>query len=346
LALALLLVPALPAAASPPVPESQAFHYFLPTAPSDASALRGHGVLPPPDQSQTYVLQEGDNLADVAVEMGRDLDVMACVTPSSSSPLAELRPGQTIVVPGSQYLCHTVQAGETLESIALDYQVNANVIVETPWNELADAGEALAAGQRLLIFGGTRPEGSGPPARDATGQRESEPSAQDVQQALQAEPDQVAAVEEAAAPLEATLDAPVAGDAESASTAEPWPYGDGSFVWPVEGVISQGFSARHKALDIAVPYGTPVVAADNGVVKKAGYTTTAYGGRIIIDHNINYLTLYAHLSQVAVQEGDVVEKGQVIGFVGSTGNSTGPHLHFEVRDFGYLVNPLPLLEPR
>ena len=109
------------------------------------------------------------------------------------------------------------------------------------------------------------------------------------------------------------------------------------------GVISQGFHSRHKALDIAVKIGTPVRAVDNGIVVKSGYSTVGYGGRIIIDHQIDYTTHYAHLTQALVEEGDVVQKGQIIGYVGSTGNSTGPHLHFELRDFGNLIDPRPLL---
>ncbi|MCB0158071.1 MAG: M23 family metallopeptidase, partial [Caldilineaceae bacterium] len=64
---------------------------------------------------------------------------------------------------------------------------------------------------------------------------------------------------------------------------------------------------------------------------------------VIVDHNIDYITLYAHLSEVLVNEGDVVAQGQPIGRVGSSGNSTGPHLHFEVRDFGQRVDPIQLL---
>ena len=75
------------------------------------------------------------------------------------------------------------------------------------------------------------------------------------------------------------------------------------------------------------------------MVIKSGYSTVGYGGRVIIDHNIDYVTLYAHLSQAFVREGDVVRKGQVIGLSGSTGNSTGPHLHFEVRYLGGFINP-------
>lgn len=126
-----------------------------------------------------------------------------------------------------------------------------------------------------------------------------------------------------------------------------WWYGDGKFIWPLPRDsfwISQRFKhGKHMALDMAAPLGTPVYAADTGRVVKAGWSDIGYGYRVIIDHGIDYITLYAHLSEYYVQPGDIVQKGEIIGRVGSTGNSTGPHLHFEIRDYGYLIDPLLVL---
>ena len=122
-----------------------------------------------------------------------------------------------------------------------------------------------------------------------------------------------------------------------------WPYGSGHFTWPVYGWLSQSYRYDHRAIDIAANQGTPVTAADRGVVVRAGWNDQGYGRFVVIDHKIDYVTLYAHLDKLLVSEGDVVGQGQVIATVGSTGNSTGPHLHFEIRDFGSLVNPLELL---
>ena len=128
---------------------------------------------------------------------------------------------------------------------------------------------------------------------------------------------------------------------------EGWRYGDGNFVWPLPRGsfwISQGFKhGRHMAVDLAAASGTPVYAADTGTVVKAGWSEIGYGYRIVIDHGIDYVTLYAHLSEYFVQPGDIVQKGEIIGRVGSTGNSTGAHLHFEVRDYGFLIDPLLVL---
>ena len=76
---------------------------------------------------------------------------------------------------------------------------------------------------------------------------------------------------------------------------------------------------------------------------RAGWNEQGYGNFVVIDHQIDYVTLYSHLSDILVAEGDVVGQGQMIGTVGSTGNSTGAHLHFEIRDFGRRTNPLELL---
>ncbi|MGL4650303.1 MAG: M23 family metallopeptidase, partial [Caldilineaceae bacterium] len=106
---------------------------------------------------------------------------------------------------------------------------------------------------------------------------------------------------------------------------------------------TQAYRFDHRALDIAAPTGSPVTAADRGVVVRAGWNNQGYGNFVIVDHRIDYLTLYAHLESIFVSEGEVVAQGQVLGTVGTTGNSTGPHLHFELRDFGRLANPLEYL---
>jgi murein DD-endopeptidase MepM/ murein hydrolase activator NlpD len=126
-----------------------------------------------------------------------------------------------------------------------------------------------------------------------------------------------------------------------------WRYGDGKFIWPLPQDsfwISQRFKhGKHMATDMAAPLGTPVYAIDTGTIIKAGWSDIGYGYRVIIDHGIDYVSLYAHLSRYVVQPGDIVQKGDIIGYVGSTGNSTGPHLHLEIRDYGYLIDPLLVL---
>lgn len=115
--------------------------------------------------------------------------------------------------------------------------------------------------------------------------------------------------------------------------------GTGRFQWPVLGTITQGYWYGHRAIDVGAPTGSALLAADGGFVSFAGWTDVGYGYLIVIDHANGFATYYAHLSNIYVYEGQAIERGQVIGAVGSTGWSTGPHLHFEVRYYGTQQNP-------
>ena len=115
--------------------------------------------------------------------------------------------------------------------------------------------------------------------------------------------------------------------------------GSGRLIWPASGSLTQSYQTYHRALDLARSVGTPIKAADNGYIVVAGWSNVGYGNYIVIDHGNGLQTLYAHLSRIFVRAGDVVTRGAVIGNMGNTGNSTGPHLHFEVIKNGAKVNP-------
>jgi murein DD-endopeptidase MepM/ murein hydrolase activator NlpD len=120
--------------------------------------------------------------------------------------------------------------------------------------------------------------------------------------------------------------------------------GGGSFVWPTAGSINQRFWGGHGGVDVGAWTGAPVKAADGGYVALAtGGWNAGYGNHIIIDHGNGFVTLYAHLNSIFVKPGESVAAGQQIGSVGNTGNSTGPHLHFEIRYQGVPRNPLNYL---
>ena len=119
--------------------------------------------------------------------------------------------------------------------------------------------------------------------------------------------------------------------------------GSGIFGWPTSGRITQAYFAFHPGLDIGGWVGAPVLAADSGHVVATGWDNTGYGNTIVIDHGNGFQTLYAHLEAFNVQQGENVAKGQQIGQVGSTGNSTGPHLHFEIRQGTVQRNPYGFL---
>lgn len=117
--------------------------------------------------------------------------------------------------------------------------------------------------------------------------------------------------------------------------------GSGAFIWPAgnHSLSGNDYWSGHLAIDIAAGEGAPVYAADAGVIVFSGSATGGYGNMIMIDHGNGYQTLYAHLSSTAASCGRSVGAGTLIAYAGSTGNSTGPHLHFEVRYLGGFVNP-------
>lgn len=124
--------------------------------------------------------------------------------------------------------------------------------------------------------------------------------------------------------------------------------GKGDMIWPVKGVITSPFGYRihpiygrqilHSGMDIGVDYGTPVKAALDGVVVEADWIS-GYGNTVIIDHGNGMTTLYGHNERLNVETGQNVKQGDIIAYAGSTGNSTGPHVHFEIRVNGEAVDP-------
>ena len=132
----------------------------------------------------------------------------------------------------------------------------------------------------------------------------------------------------------------------------PIPRSAGAYIYPVNGPITSPYGYRvhpirgttrlHTGLDFGVGYGVPILSADNGVVIHSGWYG-GYGNTVIVDHGGGFTTLYAHASSLAVRNGQTVKQGQMVSRVGSTGFSTGPHLHFEVRYNGNPINPLSRL---
>lgn len=127
---------------------------------------------------------------------------------------------------------------------------------------------------------------------------------------------------------------------------KPAPDWDHLFAWPIVGRVTQGYSAGHRAIDIGAPYGSKVYAARAGTVIHTGWAETGYGYTVIIAHSDGYQTLYSHLKGTWVSDGQRVTRGQLVGEVGSTGNSSGPHCHFEIRVNGVRSNPRDFLSPR
>lgn len=295
-----------------PVPAS-------PGAEADAP-VSTHGF----DQARYYTVQPGDTVLSVALEVGIDVDRMGCVVAPDFTWDQPLIIGDPLEVPPASLLCHTVQPGDTVLSVAGQYGLTPDALLTIAWNRLASVEQALVPGHHLRIPAPLDPTTLDPAA------------SQPVLAHLLGQP--VNAMRAVKAPVGGALETPPEGPVPA-----NWPYGSGNFRWPTYGWLSQGYSWTHRAVDIAAPPGTIVTAADRGVVVRAGWNTQGYGNFVVIDHNIDYVTLYAHLYDIYVEEGQVVAAGAPLGTVGSTGNSTGPHLHFEIRDFGYRTDPVPLL---
>jgi murein DD-endopeptidase MepM/ murein hydrolase activator NlpD len=158
-------------------------------------------------------------------------------------------------------------------------------------------------------------------------------------EALQAESAALAAqIQAAQAAAAASSSAPAGSSGSGVSAA--------GLVWPVSGPVTSGYGWRwgrmHEGIDIAVGTGTPVVAAAAGTVIQAGWLG-GYGNLVVVDHGNGLATAYAHNSSLAVGVGQAVGQGQVLAYSGSTGNSSGPHVHFEVRVNGAAVDPLGYL---
>jgi murein DD-endopeptidase MepM/ murein hydrolase activator NlpD len=157
--------------------------------------------------------------------------------------------------------------------------------------------------------------------------------------------DEVAALEKSSAALAVQIRSAQGSPSAPAASVSSAPSARG-FIWPVSGPVTSGFGWRwgrmHEGIDIAVPTGTPVAAAASGTVIYAGWMG-GYGNIVVIDHGGGISTAYGHNSSLACGVGQPVSQGQVIAYSGSTGHSTGPHVHFEVRVNGTPVDPLGYL---
>lgn len=308
----------------------------------DAPAVSPVGM----DAAAGYTVRAGDTLFTVALEMGLDLNDVPCAIAPDFTVDQPLVIGNKLSIPPANIACHTVLADETLGDIAAQYGSSSEQIYLLPWNKLGGEGMSadmstvtLRPGMHLRVplplpaF--WQPSAAMPGAGNPDGLTEASFLPLMLAMPLNTSPFVVLGQEQRSSRVpENKMLGPVPAD---------WPYGSGHFVWPVYGWLSQAYRYDHRAVDVAANQGTPVTAADRGVVVRAGWNDQGYGRFVVIDHKIDYVTLYAHLDRILVHEGDIVGQGQVIGTVGSTGNSTGPHLHFEIRDFGRLTNPLELL---
>ena len=266
--------------------------------------------LRPRSEVMDYEAIHGDTINVIAERFGVQPETIAWS--NDRSIIQVLRPGDRVIVLPVDGVYHTVFSSDTIADIAVKYGVDPYSIIDSEYNNLfgVSPDTVLASGTRLVVPGGTAEaitwtptvvrEGGSSGSNSSGGRISFAP-----------------------------------GDAGSCGLVDN-PGGGAAWVRPLNGYTwIRGFASWHPAVDVAASEGTPVYAANGGRVIFAGWSSWGYGYTVVLAHG-PFTTLYAHLSSISVGCGQDVSPGQQIAATGNTGNSSGPHLHFEIR---YLDSP-------
>lgn len=267
-----------------------------------------HTIAPtrPRYEATEYTVVEGDAVFSIASRYNIAPETLLW---SNYDVLADdphsLRPGQVLVIPPTDGILYEWEEGDTVEAVAAAFSASADDILSWYGNHLDLTNPEIEPGEMVMVPNGEREfqNWTSPPTY-AVGK--------------------------------AGVYTSISGTCE----VEGGNYGSGYFIWPADNHYLSGndYWPGHLAIDIAAATGAPIYAADAGVVVFSGWYSS-YGNMVMIDHQNGFHTVYAHLSGLNVSCGNSVYQGQMIGNAGSTGNSTGPHLHFEIRYLGGYVNP-------
>ncbi len=216
--------------------------------------------------------------------------------------------GLDLKIPPVNGVYYKWKEGDTIEKVAANLKATAEDILLWPGNKLDMLDPTIEVDQYVMV---------------PNGQREFRTWV-------------VPTIPRGAAGVKTSIYGPGACDTSAGGA-----FGTGTFIWPAPNHTLSGndYWSGHLAIDIAAYTGDPIYATDSGLVVYAGPVGGGYGNMVMIDHGNGYQSLYAHLSSWNVSCGSSVYQGAVIGAAGSTGNSTGPHLHFEIRYFGGFINP-------
>jgi murein DD-endopeptidase MepM/ murein hydrolase activator NlpD len=318
-----------------------------------------------PPGIQAYRVRQSDTIASVAKRFGLSAIELISANPGVSS-LDNLAEGSRLLVPGSNKgLILKLAKGETLLDISSRFGLSLMLLVrangvENP-TDLSAGDHVLIPGVRakttyerlLQVQAAERKALVVEQKRLAEERRqraEEERKLAEVRRQEQLERARTQRQERLAAERKAQELARAKRARTAQSRVRRAQFGGGGYGWPVGNfVITTYFGRRspyqrfHTGVDLAAPYGTPIYAARGGQVDTAGWSPFGYGIHIQIAHGNGVETLYGHMSRMVVRSGQWVDRGQLIGYVGSTGWSTGPHVHFEVRVGGVARNPMAYL---
>ncbi len=256
-----------------------------------------------------YTVQPGDSVFGIAArfDLAPETILWGNLEVLGDDPHS-LRPGIELNVLPVDGVYYQWSDGDNLDQVAGQFNVTADAILDWPGNQLSPVAPQIEGGEWLVVPGGQREFQSW----------------------------HVPTIPRGSAGVGSVFGA---GGCEQ--DFEGGAVGTGGFIWPTANhtVSGNDYWSGHLAIDLAAGLGEAVWAADGGVVVFAGWAYGGYGIIVAVDHGNGWQTAYAHLNEVRVRCGQSVSQGETIGTAGSTGNSTGPHLHFEVRSGEGFVNP-------
>jgi len=298
----------------------------IPIISGVARAAQLHTNVPsrPRNEITSYVVKEGDTVFGIAEKYGlTPKTIFAANFALLQDDPHNLFPGQELQILPTDGVYWEWLGGISFGAWADYFQVRPEDIINSPANKLDakaypdPANASIPAGTWLVIPGG-KYEYHTPGALPLGITRTNPASAQ-------------------------------VGGSGSCAAIDGGAVGTGVFIFPSDRHTLSGFDynekSNHRAIDLAGNAGDNIYASDGGVVVYSGSNSYGYGNMVMIDHGTGFQSLYAHMSQIFVGCGENVSQGQVIGAIGSTGHSSGPHLHFEIRTSSTVVNPWNLLPP-
>ena len=301
-----------------------------------------------PPGVRAYVVRRGDTVQSVAKRF--DLTILGLVSANPNlKSLDRLEVGSILYIPTAEPgLLVRLGRGETIQDLAQRFGLSVSEIarangLNSPTDVqpgdlvLLPGVQAKTAYQRLLLIQEAERKAREEEARRLAEERRKQEEARQRRLAEQRR------LEQSRARLQQVQSQPRLRRANAVVAAA-------GYRWPMSNFTVTNYFGRrgafqrfHTGIDLAAPVGTPIYAARAGQVSTAGWSRFGYGLHVIIDHGELHETLYAHMSRIVVRPGQWVDRGELIGYVGSTGWSTGPHLHFEVRVGGVVRNPMAYL---